>query len=605
MPRRFGPFLLLIAAFGLIASVARALPVAPTWPHERSDLAPDPAVHWGRLANGLRYAIRPNAEPKGRISLRFLVQAGSMEERDDERGLAHFIEHMAFRSTGRYPGGSLLEELQRLGIGFGPDNTAFTTFDYTIYHLELPNDRPETLREGLKVFREYADDLTFSAAEIERERGVVLSELATRDTPEARMNQANLDFLVPLARQTVRAPIGLAPLIRHFTPDQFRAFYHAWYRPERMIVSVVGDVDPAAVDGLIREAFASLVARGPARPEPAATLPAPAGRPARRSACSPRPAIVGLNLTLEHAEPEPAGPENRAQRIRNLHAALAFNMLQQRLDQAGTAPRHQLHLAHCQPRYLPQRLADQLAHAAQQDPRLAPRRSRCGAGTAARTRLRLHHPGTGRSEADFRHLLRPGCALRGHRVIRKPRHPARGCHRLRPGVPSPAVVQREMAPVLAAATLAECQAAFRAAWGGRPPQLFVGANSAFRIPATAVAGALAYSRRVGVLPPVDALPWPSPTRISAPPVPGPPRTSGGPRRLAHAVRQRHALQLQAHRLRSRPVLICARVGHGRLSQPADKPGLDYLADYGLLSGGLGAPHQRRTERYPQRPRQST
>src|SRR5690606_34560680 len=119
-----------LLALGLLSS---GLPVLAefVWTHERTNLPVDPEITWGVLPNGVRYAIRPNAEPKGRISLRFLVQAGSMHENDDERGLAHFLEHMAFRSTRDHPEGSLVANLQRLGIGFGPDNTAFTTHEYT------------------------------------------------------------------------------------------------------------------------------------------------------------------------------------------------------------------------------------------------------------------------------------------------------------------------------------------------------------------------------------------------------------------------------------------------------------------------------------------
>ena len=151
------------------------------WAHEQSDLPPDPAVHWGILPNGLRYAIRPNAEPKGRIAMRFVVLAGSLHEADDERGLAHFLEHMAFRRTKDHPEGTLIASLQRMGIAFGPDNTAFTNYDFTIYHLELPDSSEHTLREGLGVFREYADGLIFTREDVDLERGVVLSELSTRD----------------------------------------------------------------------------------------------------------------------------------------------------------------------------------------------------------------------------------------------------------------------------------------------------------------------------------------------------------------------------------------------------------------------------------------
>ena len=143
-------------------------------------------MRWGTLPNGFRYAILPNAEPKDRISLRLLVSVGSLQERDDE---------------------------------LGPDSTAFTHYDYTIYHLELPDTKEATLREGLRVFREYAYEVTFDEALIETERGVILSEKTTRDTPDARNGLANLRLLFPESRQVRRPVIGTEESIRHLTRE--------------------------------------------------------------------------------------------------------------------------------------------------------------------------------------------------------------------------------------------------------------------------------------------------------------------------------------------------------------------------------------------------
>ncbi|MFZ9683600.1 MAG: M16 family metallopeptidase, partial [Cephaloticoccus sp.] len=309
---------------------------ATAWPHEASDLAADPAVTWGALPNGLRYAIRPNAEPQDRVSLRFLVLAGSMHENDRERGLAHFLEHMAFRSTRDHPDGSLVATLQRLGIGFGPDNTAFTTHDYTIYHLELPDPSTATLGEALGVFRAYADGITFAPAEIDRERGVVLSELATRNVPEARAQIAQQTALLPRARQVARLPIGLEGQIRQFQAEDFQAFYDAWYRPERMILVLVGAVDPATAEKLITEKFASLTARGAPRPEPSPLLDEPVplkGAPHLFK----EPGIIGARVVYERAVPAPAHPNTRAHWQGELRTALAFHMLQRRLYRMGQA----------------------------------------------------------------------------------------------------------------------------------------------------------------------------------------------------------------------------------------------------------------------------
>jgi zinc protease len=252
-----------VVAFACV--LGAALRAGP-WPAVDSDLPPDPAVRWGVLPNGLRYAVRPNAEPRGRVSLRLLVAAGSAEENADEQGLAHFIEHMAFRGTRRHPGDALTAELQRLGIGFGPDNTAFTFVDHTIYGLELPDNREATVRDGLEVFREDAEEIAFSPKLIDRERDVILNERDTRDLPAARENYADLGLLWPGSLQVRRKPIGRPEQVRAFRRPQFVAFYDAWYRPERMAVVVVGDLDAAAAVRLVSAAMGRVVARAPGGP---------------------------------------------------------------------------------------------------------------------------------------------------------------------------------------------------------------------------------------------------------------------------------------------------------------------------------------------------
>ncbi|MFI5357353.1 MAG: M16 family metallopeptidase [Opitutales bacterium] len=583
-----GPRCALVLGLRILCQPARALPTAATWPHERSDLAPDPAVHWGRLPNGLRYALRPNAEPKGRISLRFLVQVGSMDENDDERGLAHFIEHLAFRHTGQHPDGSLPEELQRLGIAFGPDNTAFTTYDYTIYHLELPNDRADTLREGLRVFREYADDIVFSAADIERERGVVLSEMAMRDTPAAHVYQSALEFLVPQARQTVRAPIGLETQIRHFTPEQFQAFYAAWYRPERMIVSIVGSIDPAAAERLVRAVFATLVARGPVRPEPPATLAPAAGRAARPVGIFTEPTIVGLDLTFEHVQPEPDRPETRAQLTRDLQTSLAFNMLQQRLTKLalrrgtsfitpGVNFGTYVDGWRVSSVTLPSKLLAWRLVVADGEQEL---RRACDYGFTARELDEARKTYTNYYDQAVRSAATVSSETLATQIVVSTAY-----DRL---FSSAAIMQKETAPMIRDATLADCQAAFRAAWGDGPPRVFIGANANFRVSAADVAGACAYSRRVEVLPPVAR----AAVAFAY--------TDFGP--AGTLVRREHLADLDVSLTQfgngtrfnfkhtgfeADTVLVNVRVGHGRLTQPAKQPGLDYLANYGLLAGGLG------------------
>ncbi|HTO05260.1 MAG TPA: pitrilysin family protein [Opitutus sp.] len=274
VPRQFLPVFLCFIWFLSLASAE-----TNGWPEVSSDLLSDPAVHFGTLPNGLRTVVLRNAEPCGRITLRLLVRAGSLQERDDERGLAHFVEHMVFRGTRQHPGDTMTTQLQRLGIGHGSDSTAFTSLDHTIYHLELPDTEETTLRQGLNAFREYASEVTFDAKLIERERGVILAEKDMRDTPDARASDANLELLWADTRQSKRSPIGLESTVRQFTRDQFVAFYDAWYRPERMAVIVVGDIAPELAGRMIEEVFGTLESRAPPRAEDFSVIPASAGAP--------------------------------------------------------------------------------------------------------------------------------------------------------------------------------------------------------------------------------------------------------------------------------------------------------------------------------------
>jgi zinc protease len=252
-------------AFVLFAAV---LPAATPFAHESSDLRADPAVRYGALPNGLRYAIRANAEPKQRASFRLLVEAGALHETEDQRGLAHFLEHMAFNGSEHYAPGTLIEFFQRMGMNFGGDTNASTGFERTLYLLELPDTKPATLAEGLRVFADYAGDLLLKPEEINKERGVILSEKRTSDSVGYRTALATYGFLLQGTLFPQRFPIGETPVIEQAGRDRFADFYNAWYRPELMSVVVVGDIDVAAVEKQIVTAFTPLQPRAPARAAP-------------------------------------------------------------------------------------------------------------------------------------------------------------------------------------------------------------------------------------------------------------------------------------------------------------------------------------------------
>src|SRR6267142_230242 len=167
---------LLVLAF-LTVSLRAAIP----FPQAASDLKADPAARFGTLPNGLRYVVRANKEPKERASLRLMIETGSLHETEDQRGLAHFLEHRAFNGSEHYAANTLIEFFQRMGMNFGGDTNANTGFERTVYQLELPDTKPATLAEGLQVFSDYAGGLLLQPAEIDKERGIILSEKRTRD----------------------------------------------------------------------------------------------------------------------------------------------------------------------------------------------------------------------------------------------------------------------------------------------------------------------------------------------------------------------------------------------------------------------------------------
>src|SRR5208283_2621832 len=254
-----------LAALALAASLrAAAIP----FPQAGSDLKADASARFGTLPNGLRYVVFPNHEPKARVSLRLLVLAGSFEETEAQCGLAHYLEHMAFNGSTHFAPGTLVERLQRLGMGFGADTNAATSFDHTIYMLEMPDTKPETVSEGLQILSDYCGGLLLQQKMVDKERGIILSEKRARDSVGYRTLEAELQFMEAGTRVPERMPIGLKDVIDRAASAQFVDFYNTWYRPELMAVIVVGDIDGAALEKEVAERFSGIEARSP-EPAPA------------------------------------------------------------------------------------------------------------------------------------------------------------------------------------------------------------------------------------------------------------------------------------------------------------------------------------------------
>ena len=295
------------------------------------ELRPDPAARFGTLPNGVRYVIYPNKEPRGRASLRLLVSAGSFNETEDQRGLAHFLEHMAFNGGKHYAPGTLVEFFQRMGMSFGGDTNAFTNFDRTQYMLELPHTDEATLGEGLDVFADDAGGLLLPDDKIEKERGIILSEKRTRDNVAFRTFVAQFDFMLGDTLLPKRIPIGLPAVIEQAKRDRFADFWNTWYRPEKITVIAVGDFDPALVEKLIVARFTPLAARAPARPDPVlGALPKFEGVRAHFHA-EPESPATSVSLTSITADPDL--PDTAANRVKELPRQLALAMLNRRFSE--------------------------------------------------------------------------------------------------------------------------------------------------------------------------------------------------------------------------------------------------------------------------------
>lgn len=249
-----------VFAFLLLSPVWATAGKRVAWPHERSSLDPDPNIVWGHLDNGFRYALMPHDAKRGLVSMRLLVGVGSIDEEEDERGLAHFIEHMAFEGTRNFKPGELVAFFQKLGMSFGVDVNAFTYHDKTVYHLELPQNDVDLVGKALLLYRDYADGMLFEAERVENEREVILREKQARSTPSALITQASFEFSFDGTKIAERSPIGLEWVVKETSVEKLRAFYRKWYRPELMTLVVVGDFDQEQLESQIAETFGSLEA---------------------------------------------------------------------------------------------------------------------------------------------------------------------------------------------------------------------------------------------------------------------------------------------------------------------------------------------------------
>lgn len=259
----------------VISSLAKEVPISSTkmciskgWPHEQSDLKPDPSLIFGTLENGLRYVMMPNDEPKGRVAMYLDIQSGSLHETDEQRGVAHYLEHMLFEGSTHYPPGTLVEYFQSIGMDHGADSNAHTFYDETVYKLLLPDSKEKTLSDGLVVLADYAGGALLLEKEVDKERGIILAEKRTRDSASMRMYKKSTEQGLAGALVAQRDMIGTDEVLKTADSALLRQYYERWYRPENMILVAVGDADLGLLEKLITKQFSGLKAKTPPPPCP-------------------------------------------------------------------------------------------------------------------------------------------------------------------------------------------------------------------------------------------------------------------------------------------------------------------------------------------------
>ena len=232
----------------------------------------DPAVRQGKLDNGLTYFVRANGRPEKRASLRLVVNAGSVLEDEDQKGIAHFVEHMAFNGTKRFEKQELVNYLERIGMRFGPDVNAYTSFDETVYMLEVPTDDPRVLATAFQILEDWAQAVSFDPEEVDKERGVVVEEWRLGRGASGRIRDKQFPVLFHGSRYADRLPIGKKETLEKVSRETLVGYYREWYRPDLMAVVAVGDFDPKAIESAIRQHFGGIRA-GADRPRQEFPIP--------------------------------------------------------------------------------------------------------------------------------------------------------------------------------------------------------------------------------------------------------------------------------------------------------------------------------------------
>ncbi|GGD87892.1 peptidase M16 [Tsuneonella deserti] len=300
----------------------------PAWAFETSDVPVDPAFTFGTLPNGMRYVLRENHTPEGTVLVRLRIGSGSLEETDQERGLAHFVEHMAFNGSAHVPEGEMVKLLEREGLAFGADTNASTGFESTTYKLDLPRADPKLLDTALMLMRETASELTLSDAAIARERGVVLAEKRDRTNYALKETEDEWAFVAPGARYPQRLPIGTEETLQAADAARLRGFYRRAYVPSNAVLVVVGAIDVPQVEAAIRARFGDW--SGPPAPAEPDAGPVNLGR--RGETDIYLDPALSERVTVTSLSPWTDEPDTVAQRRQNLLEGIGYAAINRRLE---------------------------------------------------------------------------------------------------------------------------------------------------------------------------------------------------------------------------------------------------------------------------------
>src|SRR5712692_2474431 len=289
----------------VMTAVLQLLPAAPARPASLADekLPADPALVSGTLPNGLAYIIRPHKNPEGRVGIWLHVASGSLNETEAQRGLAHYLEHMAFNGSANFPPGSVVPFFQSLGMAFGRDQNAFTGFDQTTYTLTLPGAGRDLVEKGMLYMADIATRMSLGPIEIDSERQVILEEKRSRSGARQRVQDQVYERLAPESTLGRRLPIGIERTIKSVTRPDFQDYYSRWYVPSNMTLIVVGDTDPAMVADVIAQQFGG----GPTVPKPAPRYAGVKPTRASRAIVVTDPELTRAEVSIARLE-APRGP---------------------------------------------------------------------------------------------------------------------------------------------------------------------------------------------------------------------------------------------------------------------------------------------------------